>query len=828
MNLPIDLLVPEILISLEKHPNLILEASPGSGKTTRVPPALLRSAFRSPDQEIWVLEPRRLAAKYSAQRIATEMNSSVGAEVGYQFRFETVCGPKTRLRFITEGMFMRLLAKNPRLERVAAVILDEFHERHIHSDVALGYLRWLQSSHRPDLRIVLMSATLESEPLSKYLGNAPILRLKTQLHPVTLHYLPGPQAKQLDQTVREVALKALQHTAGDLLVFLPGMAEIRRCEQALSDLRQAKVYILHGELARDEQDQALALGGGRKIILSTNIAETSLTLPGVTAVIDSGLHRMASYSWWSGIPSLKTRPISRASAIQRAGRAGRTGPGACYRLFTQGDFETRAGFEKPEIMRTDLSQIFLDLKAMGVMVSEFPWFETPPSTALRAAEDLLYRLGATGKSGDLTETGRSMSRIAAHPRISRMLLEAQAMNVLEPASWFGAGLLEGRVDSGHALDRLESYTQDESLRKAQRILIQSLQGSTGPGAVKNSLPQGASELLTRSVLAGFSDRVAQKRKLGPGVARGKAHEIELVLSSGGSAILEETPSMAGEEFFILLDLQEQQNHDQRKSNLRVRSWLPMAEDWLLDVKPIGIEESEECTWDVQRKKVIKLSRLKYGDLVLSESASKSGDSKEVTRVLMKKGLGIDPESAAIADWISVLTPLTEAPDAREIESAFARAKIYMDYEKREPRDLWTHLSPLLGEKSSLAELRDVDWPSEVLQALVGDDVHRLREVLPTQLTLPSGRKAKIYYPLSQSPWVQSRLQDFFGMKKGPVLLKGRLPLLIHLLAPNQRPVQVTSDLEGFWKNHYPKLRPALSRRYPRHAWPENPGENGHE
>jgi ATP-dependent helicase HrpB len=346
--------------------------------------------------------------------------------------------------------------------------------------------------------------------------------------------------------------------------------------------------------------------------------------------------------------------------------------------------------------------------------------------------------------------------------------------------------------------------------------------------VKNSLPQGASELLARSVLAGFSDRVAQKRKLAAGVARGKAHEVELVLSSGGSAILEETPSMAGEEFFILLDLQEQQNHDQRKSNLRVRSWIPMAEDWLLDVKPIGIEESEECTWDVQRKKVITVSRLKYGELVLSESASKSGDSNEVTRVLMKKGLGIDPESATTADWISVLTPLTESPDAREIESAFARAKIYMDHEKRELRDLWTHLSPLLGEKSSLAELRDVDWPSEVLQSLVGDDVHRLREALPTQLTLPSGRKAKIYYPLSQSPWVQSRLQDFFGMKKGPVLLKGRLPLLIHLLAPNQRPVQVTSDLEGFWKNHYPKLRPALSRRYPRHAWPENPGENGHE
>ena len=833
MDLPIDLLLPEILCSLEEYPNLIIEASPGSGKTTRVPPVLLKSAFRANDHQILILEPRRLAAKYSAHRIATEMGSTVGDVVGYQFRFENLSGPKTRLKFVTEGMFMRLLMRNPRLDKVAAVILDEFHERHIHSDVALSYLKWLQKAHRPELRIVLMSATLESDPLSRYLGNlpnlpglpnfkgAPILRLQTALHPVIIHYLLSPPARQLDQIVREAVLKALNETSGDLLVFLPGMAEMRRCQQSLAGILQAQVFLLHGELSRDEQDQALKPGGSRKIILSTNVAETSLTIPGVTAVIDSGLHRMASYSWWSGIPSLKTRPISRASAIQRTGRAGRTGPGICYRLYTKGDFETRSGFEKSEIMRSDLSQTLLDLKALGVIVPSFPWFESPPSQSLQASEDLLYRLGATEKDGSLTEIGHCMSRIAAHPRISRMLLEAKKLAVLESATWLGAALSEGRIESGNPLEVLASYSKDESLRKAQRILLQALQTSNAPRTAPKSSSQDL-HALARSVLTGFPDRVAQKRKLGTNVARSKIHEIELLLSSGGSAILEETHAMTGEEYFVLLDLQEQQNQNQKKSNLRVRSWIPIAEDWLLDVKPLGIEESEECTWDAERRKVLSSSRLTYGELVLSESPTSSRDKKEVIRILIKNALRIDPGTASAADWILALTPLCESSEPMEVESAFARAKIYSDYLEYPTQDLWTNLLPQLEGKSSLAELRQMDWPSDILHALLGESAPNLRDLLPMHIILPSGRRAKIHYTLSQPPWVQSRLQDFFGMKKGPVLLNGRLPLSIHLLAPNQRPVQVTTDLESFWKNHYPKLRPALSRRYPRHAWPENP------
>ena len=546
-------------------------------------------------------------------------------------------------------------------------------------------------------------------------------------------------------------------------------------------------------------------------------------------MIDSGLHRRASFSWWSGIPSLKTRLISRASAIQRAGRAGRTGPGLCYRLYTQGDFETRPGFEAPEIMRSDLSQVLLDLKALGVDLRSFTWFDAPPAAALQAAEDLLHQLGATDAAGGLTEVGREMSRVPAHPRVSRMLMEASARGVLEAASWLGAALTEGRLEDGPVQESWSGYSRDHSLRKSQQLLIRSAEGwakrTQRPGVPVPTArgSEAHAEALARSILAGFPDRVAQKRKLASSVTRGRAEDVELLLSSGGSALVAETQMTAGEEFLVLLDLQEQQTQNQKKASLRVRSWVAIQADWLLDIQPVGMIEKEECTWDAVRNRVQSSSRWMYGELVLSESALNGGDPQEVHRLLIKHGLGVNPEIASPVDWVAALTLRVGSSDEGEIESAFARAQLYQDYFKSEPRSLWSQLSPILEGKSSLTELKEIDWPKEILQCLLGDAAHHLGELLPTQLVLPSGRKAKIHYRLAQAPWVQSRLQDFFGMKKGPVLLQGRLPLLIHLLAPNYRPVQVTSDLESFWKNHYPQLRPALSRRYPRHSWPENPG-----
>ncbi len=391
LSLPIDPHLPLIAKKLQESGCLVLKASPGSGKTTRVAPFLLNSL--PPGKEILVLEPRRLAAKLAARRVAEERREKVGGVIGYQFRFENVSSKETRLRFLTEGMLMRRLIRDRTLDGVAIVILDEFHERHLHGDVALSYLRSLQASGRPDLKLVVMSATLDTEALLRYLGNCPLVEVEGRPFDVATHYRPS-ENKFLEISVRDAVKTAFQEwPEGDCLVFLPGMADIRRAESALSDLARINhwdLFPLHGELSKGEQDRALLPGRNRKIILATNVAETSLTIEGIRIVIDSGLHRQASYSWWSGVPSLRTRPISRASSIQRAGRAGRTASGTCYRLYSRADFDGRAPFETPEIQRADLCQTLLELKELGVQsLTQFPWFDPPPAGAMESAEATL-------------------------------------------------------------------------------------------------------------------------------------------------------------------------------------------------------------------------------------------------------------------------------------------------------------------------------------------------------------------------------------------------------------------------------------------------------
>ena len=819
MKLPIDALLPEILARLESSPNLILEASPGSGKTTRVPPALLKGSYCLKNPKVLVLEPRRLAAKLSAQRIAQELHTQLGDLVGYQFRYENLSHPKTRLKFLTEGLFLRLLQSNPHLEGIGAVVLDEFHERHLQSDVALSYLKWLQESHRPDLRIILMSATLDSESLRIYLGNAQIIKLEAQLYPIQVHHIPSALSKSLEYSVKEMVIRALEETPGDILVFLPGRSEILKSQQELSKLNSIKVCLLYGDLSKDEQEDALRSHLKRKVILSTNIAETSLTLPGITAVIDSGLHRRASYSWWSGIPSLKTRPISRASAIQRSGRAGRTQPGVCYRLYTRGDFDGRSQYETPEVTRSDLSQTLLELKASGVSTPHFPWYEPPTESAIKASEELLYRLGAVCTRGELTPLGKQMAQIPAHPRVSRFLIESQKQGVLTEASYIAAALIEGKLEAGNTLGTLHQYERNETLRRTQKFLTQTLEGALRPSPLQIS--QETSEKIAYCTLMGFPDRVSQARALNSDHTRAKNNEIELLLSSGGSARLQDTGAMQPEEFFILLDLQESQNQSQKTSSLWVRSWIPISDHWLFDVSPQGMMEREEYIWDQKKQRVMKQSRLIYGSIVLSETLSPVQHSAQALELLIKNTLKINPESASLEDWIHALRQLTESAVAGEIESSVTRALIIQKHLGLEPRSFWEELKPFLEDQSSLVALQELNWPTLITEILLGEKSHLLPELLPSHITLPSGRRTPIHYSLSKEPWIQSKLQDFIGMKKAPTLLQGQLPLLIHLLAPNHRPVQVTSDLESFWKNHYPKLRPALSRRYPKHFWPES-------
>ncbi len=835
IRLPVDAILPELLKTLARTSSLVLKAAPGSGKTTRVPPALLKALAG----EIWVLEPRRLAAKFSAERVASELGEKVGKTVGYQFRFETVESPETRLRFLTEGTLLRKIQSDPSLKNVSAVILDEFHERHLMTDAALAIVKTLQRTTRPDLKIIVMSATLDTAAVSKFLDNAPVMEAPHRPHPVQIHHLPMASNKPLALLVRDSVLQALSSDPdeGDILVFLPGMFEIRRAEQALSEAfsnqrQQAPLVLsLHGQLPREEQELAIQKADRRKIILSTNVAETSLTIEGVTTVIDSGLHRQATYSWWSGLPSLRVRPISRASATQRAGRAGRTAPGRCYRLYTAGELGALAAFETPEIQRSDISQTWLDLKATGLLenAGDFQWFEKPSNASLESTWKLLYLLGALSDptaQGRLTPLGQALSRLPIHPRLGRVMIEAKKQGVLEEAVLLASLISDGKLEYRDVLDQLKIKNHSGDFHRVKSRLMSAVQNISlhvslqGPSGLER-MPR--EERIRFALLAGFPDRVARIRKTPASATRGRVGDAELIFCSGGFTHLSANEitlqTEPASDLLIALDVQE----DQRRIQVRSVSWI--RAEWLIDLSPPLLSEQLELKWDKERERVIQIDQMTYGELSHSESENPAVPGEATAKILAKNALGADFDKLTQATDLEWCEFLSHVAEQDLIEGAFARTAILSEYF---PKDTLPRESALFSLKSvfldctSTRELRERDWAFEILSGRAPELAMRAEQILPSVLILPSGRKAKINYAAGKSPWVESRMQDFFGMKEVPSLLGGRLTLTLHLLAPNYRAVQVTSDLAGFWKREYPELRRTLSRRYPRHSWPEDP------
>ncbi len=837
--LPVDDHLEEVRTILRDGVNLVLTAEPGAGKTTRIPPAVL-DVLDARHPGVVVLEPRRLAARLAAQRVAQEMSSKLGGTVGYQVRFEDVTSAQTRLRFVTEGILVRQLLGSTDLKGVGAVVLDEFHERHIHADLALSLLRRLQQTIRPDLRLVVMSATLDALPVARFLGDCPVKQVAGRVFPVDVEFAATPEptvgGRHLDKQVADAVAGLLRRgLEGDVLVFLPGMAEIRRAQEALSGLARREnlvVAVLHAELPPEEQQLALGPNARRKIILSTNVAESSVTIDGVAAVVDSGLARIPSHASWSGLPVLKLAKISRASATQRAGRAGRTRAGVCVRLYTRHDHDSRPDHTPPEIKRLDLAETALTLHGVDVTdLSTFPFYDRPDASSLNAAESLLRQLLAVDETGALTPLGRQMLRFPLHPRQSRVLLEAARRGYPWEGCLTAAILGEGdilatdaarrnhRCDVMAAVDAMETAMTGGSLaRQASAAGLDvgaALRVERSAKQLQNALrgvlpapakPDGDEHTaLQLALLTGYVDRLAMRRP------KDRTPDAPYLLATGGTARMVQTSAAAGSDLVLALEVEERVGGRNDGARISLASGLEL--DWLLDAVPHLLEDVTDVEWNAQAQRVEVFSRLKLLALTLEEKRVDHSEDPRVAQLLVKQALQSGLGSFCDVEKLALFRARLRLAGQHFPE---------LEFPTLSDEDLKRALSEACAGLRTFKELQDSDVLSLLHNRLTHEQQQLLGQDVPDEIRLPGGRKTRVFYVEGQPPWVESRLQDFFGQLLTPRILKGRVPLNVHLLAPNHRAVQITNDLSGFWQRHYPAVRKELMRKYPRHFWPEDP------
>jgi ATP-dependent helicase HrpB len=819
---------------------VVVTAPPGSGKTTLVPAAVLDDV--APPDRVVLLQPRRLAARAVAHRIAAIRGSRVGGEVGYQVRFDSKVGRDTRLVVETTGIMLRRLLDDITLPGIAAVVLDEFHERSLEMDLVCGLLVRLRQTVRPDLRIVVMSATLDAEPVARLLGAGdgrgaapacPVIRAEGRVFPVETRYLKHGDRRGLVDLVAEAVPRAIRETAGHVLVFLPGVGEIRRCQEAVEPLveRQGHAVLpLFGDLPPEAQDRVLDDLGCRKVILATNVAETSLTIPGVTAVVDSGLARQSRVAAATGLPRLELVPISKASADQRAGRAGRTAAGICYRLWDEPSHHQRPAAELPEALREDVAGPLLQLLAIGE-AEDFPWLDPPPPEAVARAATLLQRLGATAPGDDgrdrITDLGRTLANLPAHPRLARLLLAGADHGVLRETAIAAALLSErdpfrtprgggprdrqavrSRSDIADRVMAIEAFearrpladpTLDPHPAGAQAVLRAAGQFErlvTIPAAPRSADPAAS---LMRALLDAFPDRLARLRP-------GSQDRGTLV---GGRGVRLKGSRLRGEPLFLAIDLKD--------AGSEAEVWLASAVEraWLEEepAATANLRVREELLWHPSRKQVEARLRTSWLDLVLEETPAAIGDPAAAAAILARE---------AASDLAKVFPKPDSAAGAFRARLAWlAGAVPDLGLPRLDDADLRESLTGLCHGLRSLAELQATDWLTH-LHGLVGHDrVAEIDRLAPAHLEV-NGRRVRLAYEPGKPPILAIRIQDIFGVRETPRVAGGRLPVLLHLLAPNNRPQQVTDDLAGFWERTYPQVRKELRRRYSKHAWPEDP------
>jgi ATP-dependent helicase HrpB len=840
--LPLDPHLPSIISTLRGAQSIVLTAPPGAGKTTRIPRALYDAGFAN-QGEILILEPRRLAARLAAARVSQELGEKIGETVGYSIRFETVAGPQTRIRFLTEAILARRLVHNPNLPDISAVILDEFHERHLATDLALALLRRVQTAN-PKLKIIVMSATLEVEPVASFLGDSHCISVPGSSFDVLIEHEEKPSERPLQEKIASAVSRLLRDgSMGDILVFLPGSREIRRSAEALQPLveRYGLVVLpLHGDLPGSEQSKALAPAERRKVILSTNVSETSITIPGIGAVIDSGLVRIAGHSPWSGFPTLSTTKTSRASATQRAGRAGRTQLGRVVRLYTRADFESRPAYETPEIKRADLTETLLLLHGSGIREpNSFPWLDAPPKPALEAAEKLLWRLGALDTEGGLTLTGRQMLKMPLHPRLARLILEGREQRVTEECTLLAALLSErdirltSRTSFGTRSSRRDTHASGESdliellddFHQAQSVHFdasQVLSLGMDPGAVQavrkayrqlhrlgssgkaepHPSEKETEEGLLIATLAAFPDRVAKRRKAG---------SRELLLAGGGTATLVPSSVVHHPMLAVAVEAEERRELHRNEASVAVRLASSIEVEWLAALFPHDIVEKNELIWNERGQRVDAVRRILFEQIVIEEKTFPAPSSEEAAKIL---------ESVVWSRQLSDFRDLSSLPMLQARISLVAKHFPEEGYPEMGDTEVRETVALLCRGKSRLGELEAASLTESLLSRLTKRQRDLLGRETPERIRLKTGRSVKIHYEISKPPWIESRLQDFFGVSESPTICNGQVQITVHLLAPNGRAVQVTTDLAGFWKRHYASIRKQLQRRYPKHSWPE--------
>ena len=825
--LPIDDVLPALCAALRERHEAVLEAPPGAGKTTRVPLALLHEPWLG-EQRILMLEPRRLAARAAAERLASELGEAVGETVGYRIRLDSKVGPRTRIEVVTEGILARRLQDDPALEGVGLVIFDEFHERSLDADLALALSLNGRALLRdePPLKILLMSATLEGERLSALLDDAPVISSRGRMYPVEIRWgRPLQVGEWVEPKVVQTVLQALSDEPGSLLVFLPGQAEIRRVHEQLAEALAGRTEImlcpLHGELDLAAQRAAIepAPAGRRKVVLATNIAETSLTIDGVRVVIDAGLERVPRFDPASGMTRLDTQRIARASATQRAGRAGRLEPGVCYRLWSEAQHEQLAAYATAEILQADLAGLALQLARWGVQPGELAWLDAPPAAAFAQARDLLERLGALDARGALTTHGQAMAMLPTHPRIAHLLLRGQALGLAPQACDLAALLGERDILRGagadlHSRMALLSGADKASRGSAggvQRVrqVARQLRGYLAEaGAPRAAVADPEHPRWLGCLLAlAYPDRIARQRRAGG---------AEYRLANGRAALFSETDGLMKHEWLVIADLGSRQGQREERiylaADLAVELFAgPLAEQ---------VRSLDVLDWD-EREGVLRAERQrKVGELLLDSMPLSNLDADARGQALLalvrRKGLELLAWTPELRQWQARLALLRRLDltasahsDWPDVSNAALLARL----------DDW--LLPYLGKVSRLSHFANLDLPAMLASLLPWPLPQRLDELAPKSLEVPSGSRIRIDYE-HDTPVLAVRLQELFGLAMTPRIAAGRQQLLLHLLSPGHKPVQVTQDLASFWANTYLEVKKDLKGRYPKHYWPDNP------